>query len=289
LATNRRELAYEGLKMAVRVGQAHRIRIEDPVSVYDFSEELNLEVRFVDIPSMEGMYLRKSPPEILVSSHRPPGRQSYTCAHEIGHHLFNHGTHIDEISQKLSVGKKFDPEEFLADTFAGFLLMPKTAVRSAFVRRGWRPESCSPDQAYRIACWLGVGYSTLIHHMQVSFNLILRPHAEKLSRETPKSIRRDLIRGEIEGNLIPVDFFWTGRPIDIRIGDVILLPPFTKYEGKSLTRVCADDGPTLLKGNGVGIARLSNDNSSWSCFVRVSRKEYIGLSRYRHLEEPDDD
>jgi hypothetical protein len=36
--------------MAVRVRQAHRIRIEDPVSVYDFSEELSLEVRFVDIP-----------------------------------------------------------------------------------------------------------------------------------------------------------------------------------------------------------------------------------------------
>ena len=38
---------------------------------------------------------------------------------------------------------RFDPKEFMADCFAGALLMPKLAVSKAFAVRGWRMEECA--------------------------------------------------------------------------------------------------------------------------------------------------
>ncbi|MCL4400579.1 ImmA/IrrE family metallo-endopeptidase [Candidatus Parvarchaeota archaeon] len=238
---------------------------------------------------MEGVFLKKSPPEILISSHRPPGRQVYNCAHELGHYLFNHGSHIDEVKLNLYRQKVFSPEEFLADTFAGFLLMPKTTVNNGFLRRGWNPGTCTAQSAFKIACWLGVGYSTLLKHMQISLSLISKEHADHLLKISPKQIRLECLGKKTEGNLVPVDYFWTGRPIDIQVGDMILLPPATQYEGKSLTLVPSHNPWTLFKGEHIGIARVFDNNSPWACFVRVSRKGYVGLSRYRHLEDNEDD
>ncbi len=289
MIANRKIIARQALKSATKLRYDKKVRIEAPISIYDFVENIGVEVRFVDIPSMEGVFLKKSPPEIFISSHRPPGRQVFNCAHELGHYLFNHGSHVDEVKANLHKEKVFSPEEFLADTFAGFLLMPKTTVNNGFLRRGWKPETCTAQTAFKIACWLGVGYSTLLNHMQISLNLISKEHAEHLLKISPKQIRLEYIGKKIEGNLIPVDYFWTGRPIDIQLGDMILLPSSTQYEGKSLTLVPSDNRSILLQGEQIGIARVFDNNSPWACFVRVTRKGYVGLSRYRHLEDHEDD
>jgi Zn-dependent peptidase ImmA (M78 family) len=289
LIANRKKIALEALKSAIRLRQDKKVHIEDPIPIYDFVEDLGIEVRFVDIPSMEGVFLKKFPPEILISSHRPPGRQVYNCAHELGHYLFNHGSHVDEVKASFHKEKVFSPEEFLADTFAAFLLMPKTTVNNGFLRRGWKPETCTAQTTFKIACWLGVGYSTLLNHMQISLNLISKEHAERLLKISLKQIRLECIGKTIDGNLIPVDYFWTGRPIDIQVGDMILLPPSTQYEGKSLTLITSDNRSTLLQGEQIGISRVFDNNSPWACFVRVSRKGYVGLSRYRHLEDHEHD
>ena len=50
-----------------------------------------------------------------------------------------------------SEASRFEPEEFMAQSFAGFLLMPKLAVCNAFKVRGWNPAQSSPEQIYRIS------------------------------------------------------------------------------------------------------------------------------------------
>jgi len=72
-------------------------RLRDAICVYDVAQSLGIEVRFVGIPSLEGMYWKKSPATILLGAERPAGRQSFTCAHELGHHIFNHGNKIDGV------------------------------------------------------------------------------------------------------------------------------------------------------------------------------------------------
>ena len=96
----------------------------------------------------------------IVSSLRPPGRQAFTCAHEFGHHVYGHGDQFDELVEDRRQARRYDSKEFEADCFASALLMPKTAVLKGLAARGWNARNLSPERAYRLASWLGVGYLT---------------------------------------------------------------------------------------------------------------------------------
>ena len=90
-----------------------------PICIYGLCETLGVAVRFNNI-NMEGMYQRGVPPRIHLSARRPLPRRAYNCAHELGHHVFGHGSSIDELREDAKAQPWEDPKEFLADTFAGF-------------------------------------------------------------------------------------------------------------------------------------------------------------------------
>ena len=136
----------------------------NPICIYGLSHALGVTVRFNNI-NMEGMYQRGTPPRIHLSARRPLSRRTYNCAHELGHHVFGHGSSIDELREDAKEHPWEDPKEFLADTFAGFVLMPIIGLRRAFALRNCKPEAATPIQMYLIACEFGVGYSTLITHL----------------------------------------------------------------------------------------------------------------------------
>jgi FixJ family two-component response regulator len=70
-------------------------------------------VRFNNI-NMEGVYRRGLPPRIHLSARRPLPRRAYNCAHELGHHVFGHGSSIDELREDAKAQPWEDPKEFLA-------------------------------------------------------------------------------------------------------------------------------------------------------------------------------
>lgn len=284
-----KRMAHEIVSKALHFRLSQGIPIDGVRCIYDLADSMGIEVRFVDISSMEGMYCKKSPPTILITSHRPPGRQRYTCAHELAHHLFDHGSTIDELQENSHFTGRKSVEDQVADLFAGFFLMPKTTVNGAFVRRSWTPSLCTPSQTYSVACWLGVGYSTLINHMHASLRLISSQHASNLMNTTPKKIRFDYLGEDIKANLVFIDHCWSGRPIDIQVDDLLLLPHSTEHEGNSVRFIRSTEKGMLLCADSPGLARLYSSNEEWSSYVRVSRKGYTGLSIYRHLEEPTHD
>jgi Zn-dependent peptidase ImmA (M78 family) len=172
------ELAMQALIQATQIRQVAGLGLTDPTNIYDLAKQLGVEVRFVDIPSLEGMYLKLNQrAEIFISTHRPAGRQASTCGHELGHHVFKHGTQIDEYLDGVAELERFDPQEFLVDCFSGFVLMPKSAVNYAFTIRGWNPQLCTSTQAYIIAGLFGVGYITLLQHMSKTLKLVPQAHA----------------------------------------------------------------------------------------------------------------
>src|SRR5579859_454268 len=110
--------------MALQFRQKHGVQMMHPAPVYDLCEKENVEVRFTDIPSFEGLYCNAAIPTILVSALRPTGRRHFTCAHELGHHLFGHGEQIDVLVETNMHPNAANPDEFTADRFAATLLMP---------------------------------------------------------------------------------------------------------------------------------------------------------------------
>jgi Zn-dependent peptidase ImmA (M78 family) len=286
---NKQESARLALKEAVRLRKITSHTIWDAICPYDCAEQIGLEIRFVDIPSLEGMYIKGNPPIVLVSSLRPMGRAAFTCAHEIGHHIFGHGTRIDQ-DQVAGINNINNQDEFLAQTFAGFFLMPKSAVDRAFTLRNWRIESCTPIRLYTIACWFGVGYETLIDHLQYSLKVLSADHAKYLKDAKLSQIKADLITQEIKTNLIVVDNYWTNRAIDIQLGDMVLLPKGVIQKGdKSKLLSIADRSGELFQGVLPGIGQFYNPSNGWSAFLRVSKPGFIGRSIFRHLDDPDYD
>ena len=293
--------------------------MHEAVCVYDQAERLGVEVWFVDYPSLEGMYVRPpdAAPYMLVSSLRPTGRQSLTAAHELGHHAFRHGTRIDQYvagaagtdadaapatdTAELVAPRTrttFDADEFLADLFGAFFLMPKAAVARGFSARALSPATATPAEVFAVAGWLGVGYTTLVYHMRASLGLIDEARARRLLAAKPKSIRAQLLGEPTPHGLVLVDAAWTGRPVDLQVGDIALVPHGTALEtssgapgggdtGGPGTLVPGPGGRALFEATTPGIGRLVGDG--WAAFVRVAERAYKGRNMHRHLERAEDD
>jgi IrrE N-terminal-like domain len=288
MTPERRRLALRATGMALRVRQQYSIAADHPCCVYDLAEKMGVEIRFAGLPSAEGVY---SPvkPVAVVSSLRPPGRQAFTCAHELGHHAYGHGEQFDELMEDRRERRRHDPKEFEADCFASALLMPKTAVLKGLALRGWNLKNASAAQVYALSSWLGVGYVTLIGNMQWGMNLIDRSRAGALSKIKAPQIRKTILGRECKDYLIVVDEAWIGRPVDAQAGDVITLPKGVTIEGDVLESLESDEERIIARAVRPGIGRLLVRNSAWAQFIRVSRKQFTGLARFRHLEDVQDE
>ena len=284
--SQRADLARKALARALRVRQDAGREIWQPLCVYDLAHDMGVEVRFVDAPSMEGVYYNPGRPTALVTAHRPPGRQAFTCAHELGHHCFGHANVVDEMVGEEQDEQIFDADEFSADCFAGFLLMPKIAVCQAFASRGWDPSRPTAEQAYVVAGQLGVSYGGLIHHLRSSLRLLAPRPADELLKVQPKDLRTRILGDPVDEGLVVVDRSWWGRAIDVQVGELILAPEGADVEGTCAEALGRHPRGILFRASTPGQGRL-HDGAGWGAFVRVSRRGYLGRAVYRHLEDPD--
>lgn len=280
----RHQLAAEALKLSLKVRLKNDIKITDTFCVYDLAEKIGIEVKFVDIPSLEGMYIGRPKETIIISSHRPPGRQRFTCAHELGHHFYKHGKHIDEIISNKQENKK-DLQEVIADSFASYLLMPSSTVINGFVRRGWDINTTTPVQVYKISCWLGVGYTTLINHICYGINKISQESAANLLAFTPKTIKEEILGNICQENVFVVDEYWSGRPVDLSSGDYVVFSKDINVDCSRLEEKGVVNGNAIYMAKGSGIGKAYHSKSEWATFIRISNSNYNGRGKFRHLED----
>jgi hypothetical protein len=280
---NRQALAKSAAMHALRIRASVHIKPWDAIDIFDLAQQLGVEVRFTKISSMEGMYLRQDAPVILISSERPAGRQRYSCAHELGHHVFGDGTRVDELFDPNSDKERQD-DEVRADMFAGMLLMPKSAVDRAFSARNLNPATANPVEFYRVACWLGVGFSTLAGHLHYALRTITQDRFATIERVTPKAIREFVLGQPTPEGLIIVDEQWSSRPVDAAVGDFLVLPRGTSEEGPFCEKRTDLEHGVLFQAVTPGVGRFES-SSGWAAFVRISRKHYEGRNMFRHLEE----
>lgn len=282
----RREIARQSIAAALRTRLSLGIGLDHAICVYDLAEKLGVEVRFLDIASMEGMYIHSCSPTIIVSSLRPRGRQAFTCAHELGHHNQNDGVAIDELVEQWNK-PLFDPKEFAADCFAGALLMPKIAVSKAFAIRGWSMEECTPEQAFMVAGYFGVGYATLVHHLRSALQVLSNVRAKSLLKVSPRKAQALLMGLQAPNTIVAVDANWHGRAVDVEVDDLIFVRGGAQSEGACIEPSYDIRCGKLFRATSPGIGRLFN-TGAWSAFVRVSRRAFVGRALYRHWEDVGD-
>ncbi len=282
---NRMALSVEAVRAAAQLRTQFEIGPAESVCPYDLAIKLKIKVFFNSAPSLEGMYSPGPTPAIILNSERPTGRRTFTCGHEIGHHVFAHGYRIDELNEDNSSAGS--PEEFLAQRFSSALLMPKIAVDSAFARRGWSPAAVQPNQFYIVARELGVAFSALVANLEVNLREISNGQAEGLRRCSLPKIKESLAGMIVAGDVFQIDRHWLRPTIDVEVGDRIIVPEGSHIESSCAIRDSENGRHFIAKAS--GITKVNFEASSHQLTLRISKREFNGLARYRHLEDSSDD
>jgi hypothetical protein len=279
---NRPQLAQLAMREASRLRVMKRIGLAESICPYDVALTCGLTVQFLSAPTLEGMYEAERA-AIMLGSARPAGRRRFTCAHELGHHVFGHGTSLDQLRGPHTDSS--NPQEFLADCFAASLLMPKTAIDAAINRRGWRRRPFTPQMLWILAQDLGVGYDTLLVHLNLVLRYLSGAATSQLQKKKPADLRDEFAGFDVRYDAHPVDEHWGTRPVDLEVGDVIV-GPLTITEGVSLA-VAGEAMPHLVAVR-AGIAKLRLPNGR-AMTARVARRDFSGRAQFRHEEEAEDE
>lgn len=285
--SDQKTLVMEGMQASITARIEAGIDLKSPTCIYSLCEAFRITVRFNDI-NMEGMYDRGPKPRIHVSALRPLARRNFTCAHELGHHIFGHGSTIDELRDDQAKNTSHPPNEVLADAFAAFVLMPTLGLREAFSRHGINPNAASASDMYAIACNFGVGQATLVTHLH-SIGMITFDKRAALGKITPKMIRTELLGDSVSEPLTVADQYWNSPTLDAEEGALLLLPAGVVVDTTILMPERDLAAGKLFRTVKPGITRVVIPGTPWATYVRVARQQYVGLARYRHLEDTIDD
>ena len=280
-----RALQMQAIKKAGQIRSKLKLNMFEPINIFDACDTLGVTVRFVPV-SMEGMYVVREDaanPDILLSSLRPFVRRVYTCGHELGHHIFGHGTRIDGLTEEGASKAVYDDDEYLVDTFAGALLMPVAGIEAAFVKRGWSLRTATPIQYYTISSIFGTGYGTLITHCRVN-GLINELKAAGLLKQSPGKLLQQLIGPTAaKPHFKIIDENAEVSVVDIETGGYIFLPENTIIEGDHLSKLKKVDVGEVFMAEKPGIIRAVAGDKGY--FIRIQNSGYNGLAEYRHLED----
>ena len=282
-----RELATRAAREAARTRGRLGIGPASSVCPFDIAERLGVVVRLAAVPSLEGMYSPGPKRTVVLGTERPWGRIRHTCGHEIGHAVFGHGTRFDELSD--GGRRTWSPEEYLADRFSTALLMPKLAVANALRRRGWEAAMLTAEQVFVLAQDFGVGYDNFVSHAERTLKILPGAAGEKLRGEGRRlgPVRNSVAGFEVVNDVFVCDEHWGGRPLDVETGDVVMVPFDALFSGVC-ARVSHDAEPHLVAVQ-AGEGQLKLRRRTLAVTVRVSRRGFTGLARYRHLAEADDE
>jgi hypothetical protein len=283
-------LIVKAIKKADQIRVKLGLDMFDPINIFDSCSVLGITVRFVDI-NMEGMYISHedhSKSNILLSNQRPLPRRTFTCAHELGHHIFEHGSKIDTLTDETANSSSYDDDELLVDVFAGALLMPIAGVQLEFLKRGWAPENSNPIQFYTISSVFGTGYKTLVTHCKVN-RLISDATAHTLLKHTPAKILESIIGPvDVKAHFKIIDTYLSLSVIDLEVSNYIILPQNICVEGTHLEKFSDIISGIVYVAKYPGIVRVVAFDESVSYFIRIQNAGYIGLAENRHLENKTD-
>lgn len=277
-------LYRDAIRKASVVRRQLGVNMFQPINIFDSCINLGLTVRFVDV-NMEGLYVKQGHSStILISNKRPFPRRGFTCAHELGHHVFNHGLKVDILSDENEVATSKDDDEILVDAFAAALLMPVGGIQAEFAKRSWNFQQASPIDFYTVCSTFGVGYQTLVTHCKVN-DLINESKADLLLKLTPAKIFKTYL-GNVENKSYfkVIDQYSELSILDLEISNYIVLPYYMQVEGDYFDKQFDTKIGCMYIAKKAGISTAHSSDGKTSYFIRIQKENYLGLADYRHFE-----
>lgn len=274
----------DAILMASKVRRKLKFNQFQPINIFEVCLSMGIIVQFVDI-NMDGFYAKVDGiAKILISYKRPFQRRCYSAAHELGHHVFNHGLKVDILSEEAAPDAVKEPDEILVDAFAAAFLMPVGGIQAEFAKRKWAFENASAVEYYIISSLFGVGYKTLILHCRYS-NLITPEKAADLQKYTPAKILKSLSSEIASANHFKIiDGFCSLETVDLEVSNYVILPAGAAVESEYLQKITECDYGGIYFVLKSGITTVHWINARKSIFLRIQKENYIGFAEYRYLE-----
>ena len=278
------DLARDAMQATIDVRFKLGAGLEEPICAYSACERLGVPVRFVDV-SMEGIYSHKPLPRILVSALRPLVRRHFNCAHEFGHFVFGHSSKLDELKNTMEEYGDLPPEEFIVDSFAGHLLMPVLGIRRAFARRKIEAATALPHQIFAIASEFHVSFNALITQLAFCINEISKSRRTELMKSR-QSLQRSLVSTNEGRGLAYLDDQYAASTLDVEENYLIVAPTGSvASDNDCIVKLGTSEYGNVFRVLKRGIVELFVPNTSWHVSVRSTKENFIGLARYRYLED----
>jgi Zn-dependent peptidase ImmA (M78 family) len=217
----------------MRAPQIHRdlgLNRSGYVDVFTALQTAGIDCNAQHLPKLFGFYFapEQDGPAILLNASLDEAGLRHTAAHELGHHVFGHGSQADTDLDLagLQPHRVWTAVEKQAESFAAWFLMPPPAVDAAMKLVGVQ-EVLLPEQAYEIARWLGTSYAGTVRHLR-RLKKIPPKAAAAWPRIPPQRLRARLHRSSLarpRSHMFVVRPSAGGGVLHIAVGDVVLLPP----------------------------------------------------------------
>jgi Zn-dependent peptidase ImmA (M78 family)/predicted secreted protein len=222
---NRRTVSDASMAAQRLHAQLHT-QYDKPVDVFRIVQEQGIWLASKPLgASLFGFYLREGDAAgIVLNASHPETLQRYTCAHELGHHVLGHKSHLDEEDDVVgpTSGRRLD--ELAAQVFAGNLLMPLQAVNRVQRRLGIaKNQPLRAADVYSISRELDVSYSAAAWQL-VTLKRLSAEEAQRFVRSGAAAAKRSMRPGshpdeDNRAGLFIFDQPIQGLPILCRPGD----------------------------------------------------------------------
>jgi Zn-dependent peptidase ImmA (M78 family) len=218
--------------VVIAMGAAHRAHKEfgvNPatrVDVFSVLRTVGACVFFRPLHSIYGAYLPTgdSIPGLLINSNLPLSVQRFTAAHELGHLYLGHKIvslerGADFVPEERSGA---DPDEFVAEAFGAFFLMPKPLVKGSMAELGIREGRIESSEVYLLALRMGTSYAATVNQL-LTLKLVHFAQAKELRKHAPKEIKEKLNDEKAVGrhDVWLLNENWNGKEIYPAVLDTI--------------------------------------------------------------------
>ena len=125
---------------------------------------------------------------MLINSDHPIGKQHFTACHEF-YHLYFQKDFKAAVSCTGLFDKKGNPEEYNADIFASYLLLPEMGVWEMIPENERNKNKVQISTILAIEHFYGCSHTALLFRL-MNMDLIDKPHKEELSKGIMASARK---------------------------------------------------------------------------------------------------
>ena len=220
---DRRQTLADASMAAARTHARLKLPSERPIDNYSLVQQLGIWLKTEPLGNLYGFYLRHGQATgIVLNSRHPEDLQRYTCAHELGHHLLGHQSHLDDNGD---VNRHDGPlQEQAAQVFAGSFLMPLGLVNRVLRAHDLIGRPLSAVDAYKLSRDMDVSYAACVWRLR-TLDLLGQATAQAYVRAgaaaAKQALRRDQPIKDARADVYVVDEVVDHVELAVRVGDEV--------------------------------------------------------------------